>query len=122
MNDPTNFRGGSFDFANLNPNMVDRIEVVRGAQSAIYGSDALAGVINIITRRPQAGHHQEVHAEGGQKMITPTRARVRWAATGDFNYTVAVASRDDGEPVPGSTRNTDSANLRLGGSRPRRRN
>ncbi|MEZ5501504.1 MAG: TonB-dependent receptor plug domain-containing protein [Halioglobus sp.] len=52
VNDPTNFRGGSFDFANLNPGMIDRIEVVRGAQSAIYGSDALAGVINIITRRP----------------------------------------------------------------------
>ena len=43
VNDPTNFRGGGFDFANLNPNMVDRIEVVRGAQSAIYGSDALVG-------------------------------------------------------------------------------
>jgi vitamin B12 transporter len=113
VNDPTNFRGGSFDFANLNPNMVDRIEVVRGAQSAIYGSDALAGVINIITRRPQLGHHQEVHAEVGQDDYSDVGVGALGSA-GDFNYTLALASRDDGEPVAGSTRNTDSANIRLG--------
>jgi vitamin B12 transporter len=113
VNDPTNFRGGGFDFANLNPNMVDRIEVVRGAQSAIYGSDALSGVINIITRRPQAGHQQEVHAEVGQDDYSDVGVTALGSAE-DFNYTLALAGRDEGEPVPGSTRNTDSANVRLG--------
>ncbi len=89
VNDPTNSRGGSFDFANLNPNMVDRIEVVRGAQSAIYGSDALAGVINIITRRPQAGHHQEVYAEWGEHDYSDVGVSALGSA-GDFNYTLAV--------------------------------
>jgi len=113
VNDPTNFRGGGFDFANLNPNMVDRVEVVRGAQSAIYGSDALAGVINIITRRPQAGHRQEAYAEVGEHDYSDLGVSAL-GSSGDVDYTVALASRDDGEPVPGSTRSTDSANLRLG--------
>ncbi|MEZ5572146.1 MAG: TonB-dependent receptor [Halioglobus sp.] len=113
VNDPTNFRGGSFDFANINPSMVDRIEVVRGAQSAIYGSDALAGVINIITRRPQEGHQQQVRAEVGQDHYNDVGASAL-GSEGNFNYTLDLASRDDGEPTPGSTRDTDSANLRLG--------
>lgn len=113
VNDPTNFRGGGFDFANLNPNLVDRIEVVRGAQSAIYGSDALAGVINIITRRPQEGHEQQVYLEGGQDDYSDVGVSAL-GRLGDFNYTVELASRDDGEQAPGSTRDSDSANLRLG--------
>lgn len=113
VNDPTNTRGGSFDFANLNPNLVDRIEVVRGAQSAIYGSDALAGVINIITRRAQEGHHQQVYVEGGQDDYSDVGVSAL-GRLGDFSYAVEVATRDDGEPTPGSTRDSDSANLRLG--------
>jgi iron complex outermembrane receptor protein/vitamin B12 transporter len=113
VNDPTNFRGGGFDFANLNPNMVDRIEVVRGAQSAIYGSDALAGVINIITRKPQEGHNQEVYAEVGEHDYSDLGLSAL-GSQGEFNYTVELMSRDDGEPVPGSRRSSDGANLRLG--------
>jgi vitamin B12 transporter len=113
VNDPTNFRGGGFDFANINPNMLDRIEVVRGAQSAIYGSDALAGVINIITRRPQEGHEQQVYMEGGNHDYSDVGASAL-GRVGAFNYTVELASRDDGDPTPGSTRDSDSAHLRLG--------
>ena len=39
-----------FDFAHLTASDVERIEIVRGPQSALWGSDALAGVVNIITR------------------------------------------------------------------------
>ena len=49
VNDSTNTRGGSFDLSALTPDSIERIEVVRGVRSAAYGSDALAGVINIIT-------------------------------------------------------------------------
>jgi vitamin B12 transporter len=51
VNDPTNARGGSFDFSTMDVADVERIEIARGPYSAIYGGDALAGVINIITRR-----------------------------------------------------------------------
>jgi iron complex outermembrane receptor protein/vitamin B12 transporter len=113
VNDPTNSRGGGFDFANLNPNLIDRIEVVRGAQSAIYGSDAVAGVINIITRRPGEGHRQTVSVEWGEDDFADYSASAL-GNLGDFDYTVELAHRDDGEPVEGSERETDSANLRLG--------
>ena len=64
-NDPTNTRGGSYDFSTLDLNDIERIEFVRGPASAIYGSDAVGGVINIITRR--GGDHLEagLKAEGG---------------------------------------------------------
>ncbi len=43
--------GGENDLSLIDPHNIDRIEVVKGAQSALYGSDAIAGVINIITKR-----------------------------------------------------------------------
>ncbi|WP_419857009.1 TonB-dependent receptor plug domain-containing protein [Candidatus Palauibacter irciniicola] len=43
--------GGSYDFASLTTDNVERIEIVRGPASALYGSDAVSGVIQIFTRR-----------------------------------------------------------------------
>ena len=48
VNSPTT---GTYDFANLTTENIDRIEIVRGAQSMLYGSDAMGGVINIYTKR-----------------------------------------------------------------------
>src|ERR1700761_1172940 len=64
-NDPTNTRGGSYDFSTLDVADIDHIEMVRGPASAIYGSDAGGGVINIVPRHgaptPEAG----MDVEGG---------------------------------------------------------
>jgi vitamin B12 transporter len=54
-----------FDLSLLSPDMIERIEVLRGPQSAIYGSDAMGGVINIITRTPEDGRHFSATVEGG---------------------------------------------------------
>jgi len=43
--------GGQNDLGRIDPHNIDHIEIVKGAGSALYGSDAMAGVINIITRR-----------------------------------------------------------------------
>ena len=43
--------GGQVNLDVIDPTRIDRIEVIRGASSALYGSDAIAGVINIITRK-----------------------------------------------------------------------
>jgi len=45
-----NRAGGAFDFSSLPIDNVERIEVVRGPSSALYGSDAMAGVIQVVTR------------------------------------------------------------------------
>ena len=50
VNDPTNSRGGAFDFGQIDPFALDRIEVARGALSAVHGADALSGVINLRLR------------------------------------------------------------------------
>ncbi len=49
----------------LDPDLIERVEVVRGPGSALYGSSALFGVINVITRRPADVRHAEVSVEAG---------------------------------------------------------
>jgi len=49
VNDPTNTRGGSFDFTTIDLNEIEDIQLLQGPASSRYGSDALAGVINITT-------------------------------------------------------------------------
>ena len=57
--------GRGFDFANLTTDNIERIEIIRGPQSVLYGSDAMGGVINIITKRGQGETHGNVMLEAG---------------------------------------------------------
>jgi len=56
--------GGAYDFGSSLPFELERIEVVRGATSSLYGGDALAGVVSIETRRARAGGRPSLRAEG----------------------------------------------------------
>ena len=51
MNDPSGTQN-SFNFGSLTPSGIDRIEVLKGSQSALYGSEAIGGVVDITTYRP----------------------------------------------------------------------
>lgn len=51
LNDPTTTRGSTYDLSSIDVNQIERIEVLRGPASAVYGGEALAGVIHFITRR-----------------------------------------------------------------------
>jgi vitamin B12 transporter len=64
---PVNEPGGAYDFGFAVPLEVERIEVVRGAASSLYGTDALAGVIEIVTQKARAGSSPllRLEAEGG---------------------------------------------------------
>lgn len=64
---PANDLAGADEFAfeHLHTFDIERIEVVRGPQSALWGSDALAGVINVLSRRPAEGLQAEARLEGG---------------------------------------------------------
>src|SRR5919201_7035873 len=72
----------NFDFADLTVEDVDRIEVIRGPQSGIYGSNAQSGVISIITRsgRGMKGGAAEAKFEGGSRSTATGAAHVRGSA------------------------------------------
>lgn len=64
---PVNEPGGSINLGPWLPLDIDRVEVVRGAASSLYGTDALAGVIHVLTRRvaPDESLNLRFEAEGG---------------------------------------------------------
>src|SRR5213593_2139188 len=71
---PVNQPGGSYDFANLTTDNVDRIEVLRGPASVLYGSDAVTGVVQIFTRRGVGRARATAGVRGG------TYGRLAWDA------------------------------------------
>ncbi|MCX7797140.1 MAG: TonB-dependent receptor [Melioribacter sp.] len=64
MNDASS-PNNAYDFSILNVNDIEKIEIVRGPQSTLYGSDAVAGVINIITKAYSQKQKYSLNAEGG---------------------------------------------------------
>lgn len=79
-NDPAG--NAEFAFENLGTWDVDRIEVVRGAQSGLWGSDALAGVINVITRQPDEELSVSGFGEGGAFNTWSAGTRISGAVLG----------------------------------------
>lgn len=86
---PVNRAGGGFDFGFLTTENVERIEVVRGPQSALFGSDAMTGTIQLITRRGSTSTPEfEFSGEGGSFASHRETARLsglaRW-----FDYSTS---------------------------------
>ncbi|RPI52224.1 MAG: TonB-dependent receptor, partial [Acidobacteria bacterium] len=68
---PLNEPGGAFNFASLSPENIERIEVLRGAHSALFGSDAMASVIQLFSVRPDSGRPQmNLVVDGGNYSTT----------------------------------------------------
>ncbi|MBP5856237.1 TonB-dependent receptor [Marivibrio halodurans] len=75
VNDPS--AGSDYDFARLMAQDIERIEILRGPQSALWGSDAIGGVINIVTKRGDAAPSGSVEVEGGSFGTRRTSAALR---------------------------------------------
>jgi vitamin B12 transporter len=97
---------GAFNFADLTVDDIDRIEVVRGPQSTLYGPRALAGVIQIFTKQGTGTPGAMVAAEGGSY-----DAFREWGQSdgkiGDFDYSVGASGLDTDNARPNNNyRNT----------------
>ena len=76
VGDPSQINN-SFDLNNINPAQIERIEILKGAQSTLWGSDAVAGVINIITKK------------GGLNKISPT-ASISYGSYNTFRGSAGI--------------------------------
>ncbi len=92
MNDPAS-TGVSFDFSTLTTDNIERIEILRGPQSTLYGSDAIGGVINIITRRGKGKPAGFVSAEGGSFGTALEKAALS-GGVGILNYSLGLSRQD----------------------------
>src|SRR5919197_187 len=97
---------GAFNFADLTIDDIDRIEVVRGPQSTLYGPRALAGVIQIFTKQGTGTPGAMVAAEGGSYDTFR-----EWGQSdgkiGDFDYSVGASRLDTDNARPNNNyRNT----------------
>ena len=102
VNDPTNARGGSFDLSALDIADVERVEVARGPYSAVYGGDALAGVINIVTRHaPAAKGYASLDAMGGAYDTREIALNAGGPVVGG-NWDMGFSDSHEGEQVRGN--------------------
>ncbi|MEK7830834.1 MAG: TonB-dependent receptor [Acidobacteriota bacterium] len=86
---PVNDAGGSFDFADFTADNAARVELIRGTQSAVYGSDAMAGVLQFITHRGSATTPEfEFAGEGGSFGFNRQFARLS-GVTGPLDYSTS---------------------------------
>ncbi|HXT26828.1 MAG TPA: TonB-dependent receptor [Candidatus Eisenbacteria bacterium] len=88
---PVNEPGNAVDFANFTLDNIDKVEVVRGAESAIYGSDAVSGVIQVFTHRGTTRIPEVlVFAEGGNFDTGRGGAQLS-GLLGNFDYSGAAS-------------------------------
>ncbi|MES1989850.1 MAG: TonB-dependent receptor [Pseudomonadota bacterium] len=104
INDPSS-PGGAANLANIPMENVERIEVVRGAQSALYGSQAMGGVINIITKSGGDTPISTLKVEAGTLGTINTSASTSGDAAGTEYFLSASRNATDGNDVtPASLR------------------
>ena len=106
------FNGSEFDFSQLLTNDIERIEVLRGAQSALYGSEAIGGVISITTKRAREGFSASLAAEGGSFLTRNVRGSAS-AGFEDFDLRVGMEIFEtDGFDISPSGDEDDSSQVR----------
>ncbi len=90
VNDLSSITGG-YNFSTLMADNIERIEVLKGAQSALWGSDAMGGVINIVTKKGRGELSGNLDLEAGSRNSYKQSANVN-GATGKTHYSFSASN------------------------------
>lgn len=117
LSDPSSTAGG-FGFANLFLDDAERVEILRGPQSILWGSDAIGGVVNVSTRKPEKSLEGSFAVEGGTHDTFSARAGVGgtsdaidWRLSGSTFTTDGVSARANGTEDDGYRRSAASGTV-----------
>jgi vitamin B12 transporter len=119
VNDPST-PGGGFDFGDLLTGDIARIEVLRGAQSTLWGSQAIGGVVNVVTADPAEPFEARLEVEGGSRETGYLRAavagageRLTWRLAANHLSTDGVSAFRSGAEADGYRNTSLSGRARL---------
>ena len=113
VTDSNDSRGGSFDLSTVSPGEVERVEVIRGPQSAVYGADALCGVVNVITRSGTKRWETTARYGIGLDGAYQSAAELTGPLMANGGVSVRAATGDQGDVVPGATFGSSAVNGKL---------
>ena len=110
---------GEVDLSDISPDTIERIEVIRGPQSTLYGADAIGGVINIITKKGRGPFSGSFSQEAGNRDTYVTRS----GAAGQyeiFDYALGASHTESNGQFQNDDSEQNALNLRLGATLPYR--
>jgi len=108
---------GQAELSDLSPDLIERVEIIRGPQSTLYGADAIGGVVNIITKKGKGPFSAQVEQEVGTYDTYITRARASGSA-GALDYALGVFHLESNGHFTNDDARQTGVNLRLGLSLP----
>jgi vitamin B12 transporter len=108
---------GQAELSDLSPDLIERIEIIRGPQSTRYGADAIGGVINIITKKGTGAFSASVHQEAGN--YDTLRSRAGFAGAYKlFDYSFSASHLESNGQFKNDGSVINALNARLGVSLP----
>ncbi|MBB5709656.1 TonB-dependent receptor domain-containing protein [Sphingomonas xinjiangensis] len=119
VNDPS-APAGAFDFGNLLTGSIERVEVLRGANSVVWGSQAIGGVVNVVTEAPIGGIKARANAEYGyadqvsaNAAIAGGTQTVQGGFTAGYFRTDGISTAANGTEADGFRQYNASGRLRV---------
>jgi len=104
---------GQTDLSDISPDMIERIEVIRGGQSTLYGADAIGGVVNIITKKGTGPFSAVVENMGGNYDTFSNRVAVNGAYK-MVDYSLYGSHFESNGQFTNDNTNTNAAGGRVG--------
>lgn len=117
VDDPTNSRGGGFDFSGLDPLMIESVDVFYGSYSAVFGSSALGGVISITTRTGAGAQAMSATLEVGTSDALAGTVLLAGDLGEAVNVGISASARDGGDAVEGDSMDLKQLTVHLGSSK-----